>query len=168
MKNLWALITSFIRLPFALLLSGCRWLAVIFGMAPAANTRIAPIPDPAEDIARRLEARRPEDGFTPPAVGEAVHAYASAADGAERAHVDLSALSADQVMWLMGLGKADLDRLAQVGVKGCDRAAAGKASGVVGLRRPGQEVSRGKVSKWDPQADSRYDHVSGQRPAFAM
>lgn len=167
MKNVWTLIAAFIRLPFALMFAFFRGLAVLLGMAPPANTATAPIPDPAEDIVRRLEATRPSEGFVPPAAGAAVHAYASAADGRERAQVDLSALSADQVLWLLGLSAADLDRLARVGPKGCDRAAAGRPSGVVGLPRPGRKDAGGRVRR-DTDTDSGYDYVPGQRPAWGM
>lgn len=127
---------------------------------------MAPVPDPAEDILRRLEATRPEDGYVPPAAGAAVHAYASAPDSAARAHVDLSALTGEQVLWLMGLSSADLERLARVGPKGCDRAARGKPSGVVGLSRPRREVS-GRVGR-ETETDARYDYVPGHGAAWGM
>lgn len=39
-----------------------------------------PIPDPAEDIRQRLKGPDEQEGFVPPRIGAAEHAYASASN----------------------------------------------------------------------------------------
>lgn len=143
-KGMWSAIISVMR----------GW-ARIFGFLPPSNTSAdAPIPDPAADIRARLEGLDEQEGFVPPAAGAAVHAYASAGDSCQRSLVDLSALTAEQVLWLTGLGIADLERLAKVGVRGCEKAASGRKCGVVGLPFPGTKDSKHRILVKDSQADA--------------
>lgn len=69
-------------------------------------------------------------------VGLAVHQYAGALDPAIRGAVDISALSAEQTDWLLGLREEDLQRLVAAGPKACELAVTGKRCGVVGLPTP--------------------------------
>lgn len=65
-------------------------------------------------------------------IGVTVHRYA-AASTAERALVDLSALSETQRDWLLTMSDDDLSRLATLNAYMCEKAALGKRCGVVGL-----------------------------------
>lgn len=121
------LLRGLFRLPFDIFAGLGRMLGYGSPQVPPQ----APSGPTPEDILSRLDARHefPVPDRSPGAV---VHSYAAAAPQ-ERATVDLSPLSNSQMMWLLSLSDADLARLAQAGPKACDRAAAGKRSGVVGL-----------------------------------
>ena len=160
--------TTIMRAIRTMILSFCHLVARIFGIMPPTNTMAdAPIPDPAEDIRQRLEGLDEKEGFVPPKIGTAVHAYASASNASERSQVDLSALSTEQLIWLTGLSFSDLERLAKVGPNACERAASGRKCGVVGLPVPARMDSNLRILRKDSQTDADHTYSYGPGRAFA-
>ena len=152
------LLRGLVMLPFELLAGLGRML----GFAPPQVPPQAPSGPTPEDLLSRLHARqqKPLPEYAPGAV---VHSYAAAAPQ-DRATVDLSPLSATQMSWLLSLSDADLARLAQAGPRACDRAAAGKRSGVVGLVPCRLTQPKADTRKRDSEDASDYD----LRPAFKV
>lgn len=68
-------------------------------------------------------------------LGNTVHRYATVSS-AERALVDLAALSDTQRDWLLTMSDENLSRLATLNAYACERAASGKKCGIVGLPVP--------------------------------
>jgi hypothetical protein len=79
-------------------------------------------------------------------IASAVHRYAAARTPQERAAIDLTGLSGEQYVWLMGLSDADLSRLARVGVDSCAKALDGRRSGVVGLPAIGAPAAGDEIT----------------------
>ena len=79
------------------------------------------------------------------AAGWATHRYASVADPWVRQAVDLTALSSDQLGWLMSLPERELRRLSAAGPTACDLAVRGvepDGEAVPVLGRPGAAPAR--------------------------
>ena len=153
-----AILRGLFLLPFELLGA----LGRILGFAPPQVPPQAPSGPTPEDLLPRLHERQ-ETPLPEYASGAVVHSYAAAAPQ-ERATVDLSPLTSAQMSWLLSLSDADLARLAQAGPKACDRAAAGKRSGVVGLVPCRPAETKPDTRKADREPESDYD----LRPAFRM
>lgn len=152
------LFRGLVMLPFELLAG----LGRLLGIAPPQIPPQAPSGPTPEDLISRLHERQnaPLPDYAPGAV---VHSYAAAAPQ-ERATVDLSPLTSAQMIWLLSLSDADLARLASAGPKACDRAAAGKRSGVVGLIPCRPAEPKANTGKRDREDASDYD----LRPSLKM
>ncbi|MBC6716539.1 hypothetical protein H9Q09_10010 [Aurantimonas sp. DM33-3] len=148
----------------------------------------APAPDTAKDIAalvaKRGRARelpgllpsvlepRP-DGTDP--VSAIVHAYARAS-ATDRRQVDLSALSPDQVSWLLRLRPHDLNRLAAAGGLVCGRLARGMGGGALGVepcrRREAEPSAEELAGRKEPSAiesfTDRVRHRKAGGPRLVM
>lgn len=96
-------------------------------------------------------------------IGRTIHTYACATEPLVRAAVDLSGLTLEQQDWLMSLSDDDLARLATAGQVACDKAAAGKRCGIVGLSKPALATMQPVPT--DPETGSvpRFDHSLARR-----
>lgn len=138
-------------------------IARLFGYNPAPVVPPAqpsgPTPD---DILGRLD-RGAGEAPAPNAPGAVIYTYATS-DQADRAVLDLAGLTVDQQRWLLSLSDSDLRKLAQAGRVACDRAAAGKRSGVVGLPLVGDvpaqpQAAARKPDRYERLADSIRRHA---------
>lgn len=103
------------------------------------------------------------DGTDP--ICATVHAYARASPS-DRRLVDLSALSPDQVSWLLRLRPHDLERLAAAGGLVCGRLARGTGGGALGVepcRRREPEVEMAREVDDRPDAMSFAERVRRHR-----
>ena len=152
------LLRGLIMLPVELLAG----LGRLLGFAPPQVPPQAPSGPTPEHLLSRLHAKQqvPLPEYAPGAV---VHSYAAAAPQ-DRATVDLSPLTSAQMMWLLSLSDADLARLAQAGPRACDRAAAGKRSGIIGLVPCRLTEAHADTRKRDCEDASDYD----LRPSLKM
>jgi len=96
-------------------------------------------------------------------LGQAVHQYASAEDPRVRCAVDLGGLKPAQMDWLLGLRDEDLCRLAQAGPTACERAVAGKRSGIVGLPMPAIESAAHQFEGPHPVRNLLADRIRSAR-----
>ena len=127
---------------------------------------------PAEEVREEYEDAFEREAAADAAVasdlGHAVHQYASADDPGVRCAVELGGLSHSQMDWLFALSDEDLRRLAQAGPKACEKAVAGRRSGIIGLPVPAIEnAAHEAISGPHPVRDFLSDRIRLARARHA-
>ena len=132
-KTSWSILNAVARLIDTL-------FRLLFGRSPGLASKVPPLRTTASDIMQAIkEAAEPTipDAYAVahrPAL--ALHQYVAAKDPAERATVDLTGFTDDQLDWLLSLSDEHLQKLATAGPEACEMALAGKKCGIVDLPLP--------------------------------
>lgn len=132
-KATWSLLNTIAKLIDTL-------FRLLFGRSAGLASRVPPLRTTASDVMQAIkeiaEPTLPDAYAVAHKPASMLHQYVSAKDAAERAIMDLSGFTDEQLDWLLSLSDEHLQKLAVAGPEACERALAGKRCGIVGLPLP--------------------------------
>lgn len=132
-KTSWSILNAVAKLIDSL-------VRLLFGRSPGLASKAPPLRTRTEDVIQAI--RETAEPAVPDAYAVAhkpastLYQYATAKDPLERAVLDLSGFTEEQMDWLLSLSDEHLEKLATAGPEACERALAGKRCGILDLPLP--------------------------------
>lgn len=137
-KTAWSILNAVARLIDGL-------FRLLFGRSAGLASKVPPLRTRAEDVIQAIretaEPTAPDAYLAAHKPALALHQYVAAKDPAERALVDLTGFTDDQLDWLLSLSDEHLQKLATAGPEACERALTGKRCGIIDLPMPKPRVA---------------------------